>query len=99
MKAPSPSAQDIVYLPHTSSQAVSGYESSTSLATSLPSLTRNQVFWVGEVMAEIQEPEPSLAERMAADALFVAGAEEGWTAIDQGRCRGLGDVKRRLGDL
>jgi hypothetical protein len=40
-----------------------------------------------------------LAERMVADPSFVAGAEEGWRAISQGRCSNLEDVKRRLGDI
>jgi len=39
-----------------------------------------------------------LAARMANDPEFVRQAEDGWQAIEAGRCAPLDEVKRRLGD-
>jgi hypothetical protein len=39
---------------------------------------------------------PDLAAQMAADPEFVRRAEEGWKAIDEGRCTPLDEVKKKL---
>lgn len=40
---------------------------------------------------------PPLAARMAADPEFVRRTEEGWKALDEGRCTPLDEVKKKLG--